>query len=149
MLGGLSAAMTVVLAMGQVAHGEDHIPPVSEFGGFDSTAFGGELSPYDTPYPWVPGYFQEIPAYGGYAGFRPYNDKHVLSQSQAAGGWGMSPTMPYSQQFWHRYHHRATLQAGDFGHAPLPRDDYPVTPMSEHQPRAVPQVPSYPELFYR
>jgi hypothetical protein len=77
-------------------------------------AYGGggaadQLYPYDSPEPWLHGYFQEIPAYGGYGAFRPYNYKHVLSQSQAAGGWGMAPTMPYSQQFWHRYHQQAAL----------------------------------------
>ncbi len=69
-----------------------------------------ELYPYDSPEPWIHGYWQEIPAYGGFAAFRPYNYKHVLSQSQAAGGWGMSAQMPYSQQFWHRYQQRAEMR---------------------------------------
>lgn len=65
--------------------------------------------PFDSQEAWVHGYVQEIPAYGGYARFRPYNYKHVLSQSQVSGGWGMHPTMPYSQQFWHRYQDRASM----------------------------------------
>lgn len=65
--------------------------------------------PFDTQQNWVHGYFQEIPAYGGHVLYRPYNYKDVLSQSQTAAGWGMSPTMPYSQQFWHRYHDQATM----------------------------------------
>lgn len=69
-----------------------------------------ELYPYDRPEPWIHGYWQEMPAYGGYSAFRPYNYKHVLAQSQAAGGWGMSPQMPYSQQFWHRYQQRAEMR---------------------------------------
>jgi hypothetical protein len=80
------------------------VPPVS------AAPLGDELYPYDAPEPWLHGYFQEIPAYGGYQAFRPYNYKHVLSQAQTSGGWGMSPQMPYSQQFWHRYHQRATMQ---------------------------------------
>lgn len=68
-----------------------------------------QLYSFDAPEPWLHGHFQEIPAYGGWAHFRPYNYRHVLSQSQAAGGWGMSPQMPYSHQFWHRYHERATM----------------------------------------
>ena len=68
-----------------------------------------QLYSFDAPEPWLHGYFQEIPAYGGWAHFRPYNYRHVLSQSQAAGGWGMSPQMPYSHQFWHRYQERATM----------------------------------------
>ena len=56
------------------------------------------------------GYFQEMPSYGGYYYFRPYNYKHVLAQSQAAGRFGTSPMMPYSQQFWHRYQQRASMK---------------------------------------
>lgn len=65
--------------------------------------------PFDSQQNWVHGYFQEIPAYGGHVFFRPYNYKDVMSQSQTSAGWGMSPTMPYSQQFWHRYHDQATM----------------------------------------
>lgn len=71
--------------------------------------YGEPLQRYDVPYPWFHGYFQEIPPYEGYAAFRPYNYKHVFAQSQAAGGWGMSPQMPYAQQFWHRYRKRALM----------------------------------------
>ncbi len=51
---------------------------------------------FDAPEPWLHGYFQETPAYGGYRAFRPYNYKHVFVQSQIAAGWGAQPTMPYS-----------------------------------------------------
>lgn len=64
---------------------------------------------FDSQQNWVHGYFQEIPAYGGHAFFRPYNYKDILSQSQVSAGWGHSPVMPYSQQFWHRYHDQATM----------------------------------------
>lgn len=77
-------------------------------GGYPST--GDQLYPYDQQDPWLHGYFQVMPAYGGYGHFLPYNYKHVLSQSQTAGGWRMSPTMPYSQQFWHRYQAHAALR---------------------------------------
>jgi hypothetical protein len=60
--------------------------------------------PYDAPEPWTHGYFQEIPAYGGFNAFRPYNYKHVQAQSQLAAEWGLAPTAPYSQQFWRAYH---------------------------------------------
>jgi hypothetical protein len=150
MLGGLSAAMTVVLTLGQAGYPVSSGEPVhvSEFGSFDSTGFGGELYPFDTHYPWVHGYFQEIPAYGGYVSFRPYNYKHVLSQSQAAGGWGLSPVMPYSQQFWHRYHQRATLRMDHTQSQPVPQSTYyPVAPTGYQYPPMAPQVPSYPQLF--
>ena len=65
--------------------------------------------PYDSQMNWVHGYFQEIPAYGGHQVYRPYNYKDVLSQSQTAAGWGERPAMPYSQQFWHKYHDQATM----------------------------------------
>jgi hypothetical protein len=55
--------------------------------------------PYDAPEPWLHGYFQETPAYGGFHVFRPYNYKHVFAQSQIAAEWGASPTSPYSHQF--------------------------------------------------
>jgi hypothetical protein len=55
--------------------------------------------PYDAPEPWLHGYFQETPAYGGFHAFRPYNYKHVFAQSQIAAEWGASPTSPYSHQF--------------------------------------------------
>jgi len=66
-------------------------------GGYD------QLYPFDDARPWVHGYFQEIPSYGGYSKFRPYNYRHVLSQSQTAAGWGMSPTAGYSQEVFRRY----------------------------------------------
>ncbi|MCA9072837.1 MAG: hypothetical protein KDA84_28130 [Planctomycetaceae bacterium] len=153
MLGSLSAAMSVVLTLGQTGYpAEQTVEPVqvSEFGSFDYTGFGGQLYPYDTHYPWVHGYFQEIPAYGGYVSFRPYNYKHVMSQTQAAGGWGLNPTLAYSQQFWHRYHQRASLQGGEPQYqAPVQEQYYPVEPSNYRQPPMAPPVPSYPELFRR
>lgn len=71
-------------------------------GGGASTQGAEQLYNYDAREPWIHGHFQEIPAYGGYFSFRPYNYKHVLSQSQVAGGWGMSPTMPYSHEYFRR-----------------------------------------------
>ena len=70
---------------------------------------------YEPRYPvnaqqnWVHGYVHEAPAYGGAAHFRPYNYQQVMSQSQISVGWGHSPVMPYSQQFWSKYHDRATM----------------------------------------
>jgi hypothetical protein len=75
--------------------------------GFEGSA--EQRHPSDTQQAWVHGYFQEIPAYGGRAVYRPYNYKDVLSQSQTAAGWGERPAMPYSQQFWHKYHDQATM----------------------------------------
>lgn len=70
---------------------------------------GDQLYPFDATENWIHGYYQEIPSYGGYHYFRPYNYKHVLSQSQVAGGWGMPPTMPYSQEYFRRGRETAGL----------------------------------------
>jgi len=63
--------------------------------------------PFDSREAWVHGYWQEIPSYGGHHAFKPYNYKHVLSQSQVSGGWGMSPTMPYSHEYFRRARERS------------------------------------------
>ncbi len=142
MLGSLSATMSVVLVLGQAGYPDASVPPVniSEFGSFDGYGFGGQLYPFDSAYPWVHGYFQEIPAYGGYVAFRPYNYKHVLSQSQAAGGWGLNPTMPYSQQFWHRYNQRATLHmGGPYQAIPRPIPMASIPPATSTRPSPLPR----------
>ena len=70
--------------------------------------FGDELYPFDSQYPWQHGYFQEISPYSGYHYFKPYNYRHVLSQTQTAAGWGITPQLAYSQHFWNRYQEQAT-----------------------------------------
>jgi hypothetical protein len=77
---------------------------------------GGQLYPYDRQDPWLHGHFQRVPAYGGFASFRPYNYRHVLSQTQLATGWGMPHGMPYSQQFWNKY--RGAYLRGDLHSQP-------------------------------
>jgi hypothetical protein len=99
--------------------------------------------PFDTQQNWVHGYFQEIPAYGGHTFFRPYNYKDVLSQSQTAAGWGLSPTMPYSQQFWHRYQDQATMLKLSQQSTPpstLPQVTMSTPAMYLPQPVAMPQT---------
>ncbi|MEZ6059985.1 MAG: hypothetical protein R3C19_06460 [Planctomycetaceae bacterium] len=65
---------------------------------------GGQLFPFDRQDPWLHGQYQRVPAYGGFNSFRPYNYRHVLSQTQIATSvWGASHGTPYSQQFWNRY----------------------------------------------
>ena len=70
---------------------------------------GDTLLPFDSQEAWMHGYFQELGAYPGYHYFRPYNYKHVFSQVDLAYRWGQPQGMPYSQQWWHRYHSRAAL----------------------------------------
>jgi len=70
--------------------------------------FGDDRYPFDSQYPWQHGYFQEISPYSGYHYFKPYNYRHVLSQTQTAAGWGITPQLSYSQHFWNRYQEQAT-----------------------------------------
>ena len=106
---------------------------------------GDQLYPFESNEVWLHGYYQEIPAYGGYHAFAPYNYKHLLSQSQTAAGFGMSPVMPYSQQFWHRYENRANLSP----YADEPRTS-PGTPMPlpgqpySYRPLPLPVAPQSP-----
>ena len=69
--------------------------------------YGDPRFPFDSQYPWQHGYFQEISPYSGYHYFKPYNYRHVLSQTQTANGWGITPQLAYSQRFWNRYHEQA------------------------------------------
>lgn len=96
---------------GAMLPGSEPGPGSSPYGGGavytagDSThAFGtGEpTNPYDFEPNWAHGYYQEIPAYGGFHFFRPYNYKHVMPQSQVSAAWGNSPNMPYSHQYFDR-----------------------------------------------
>ena len=81
---------------------------------YDSVSAGGggggdQLYPFDSPEPWLHGYFQELPAHSGYSSFRPHNYKHVLAQMEVAGRWGMSPVMAYSHQWYHKYRQRSGM----------------------------------------
>jgi len=107
----MTVALATAMQVGQPSPSETPNYPALQ-NAYNQYGFEGKYEqryPFDTQQNWVHGYHQEIPAYGGHAFFRPYNYKDVLSQSQTAAGWGMSPTMPYSQQFWHRYHDQATM----------------------------------------
>lgn len=61
------------------------------------------MYPFDQTDPWLHGYFQRHPVYGGYTSFRPYNYRDIAAQAQIAVQQGAPPGMPYSQQFWNRY----------------------------------------------
>lgn len=81
---------------------------------YDAVSAGGggggdQLYPFDSPEPWLHGYFQELPAHSGYASFRPHNYKHVLAQMEVASRWGMSPVMAYSHQWYHNFRQRSGM----------------------------------------
>ena len=105
----LTVALSTVLGAGPYGYG---VPEYS--GGYGDVGYAGtggdQMYPYDSPEPWLRGYLQHMPSYGGFQSFRPYNYRHVIAQAQTAGGWGMPVNMPYSQQFWHRYQKQAGLQ---------------------------------------
>jgi hypothetical protein len=100
---------------------------------YSSTVAGGDgtqLYPYDQQDPWIHGYFQRYPVYGGFSSFRPYNYRHVFSQTQIAQGWGAAHGMPYSQQFWNKYRTSYLDQNLHSEMAPLPHP-----PAAESQPQ--------------
>ena len=107
---------------------------------YSNTIAGGDgvqLYPYDQQDPWLHGYFQRYPAYGGFASFRPYNYRHVFSQTQIATGWGSAHGMPYSQQFWNKYRgsyldQNLHSQAGP--QLQVPNAGLPVYPASSVRP---------------
>ena len=107
----LNLALGVAMQVGSPGPSEmpGYPAPANAYGRYGSEGSSEQKYPFDTQQNWVHGYFQEMPAYGGHHLFRPYNYKDVLSQSQTAAGWGERPTMPYSQQFWHKYHDQATM----------------------------------------
>ena len=116
-------ALLVAATLGQFPQGGPGFdgPGTSQYGGGavyaapDSTqAFqtGDPTYPYDYEPNWVHGYIQEIPSYGGYRLFRPYNYKHVMPQSQVSAAWGNSPNMPYSHQYFDRVSGRQTVMFG-------------------------------------
>ena len=77
------------------AYGTEAIPyeagqPMTS-SGVTGGIYGDPRFPFDSQYPWQHGYFQEISPYSGYHYFKPYNYRHVLSQTQTANGWGITP----------------------------------------------------------
>lgn len=116
----LNLALGVAMQVGSPGPSEmPGIPaPATAFGRYGSEGSSEQRYPFDSQQNFVHGYFQELPAYGGHHLFRPYNYKDVLSQSQTAAGWGERPNMPYSQQFWHKYHDQATLMKSTASAAP-------------------------------
>ncbi|MFO0917952.1 MAG: hypothetical protein U0872_06505 [Planctomycetaceae bacterium] len=94
---------------------------------------------------WVHGYFQELPAHGGHSSFRPSNYQAVLAHSRAAAERGDSPVTPYSQQFWAKYHDRATmlkLSRSEAGRAIMPVAGDARLERSVKLPTVVPQADS-------
>ncbi len=114
--------------------------PGLEYGNTIAAGDGVQLYPYDQQDPWLHGHFQRVPAYGGFASFRPYNYRHVFAQTQLAQQWGHAHGMPYSQQFWNRY--RASYMDGNLhsSNQPImPNPQMPVHPSQMYPVQAYPQ----------
>ncbi len=136
--GWLLAALVACSAA--TAHAQVGMPGIEYSGGI--AAFeGGQLYPYDRQDPWLHGYYQRVPAYGGFSSFRPYNYRHVFAQTQISTAWGMPHGMPYSQQFWNRY--RGSYLNGDL-HAETAAE--PTTPPLTLPPRLPITTASYPTV---
>ncbi len=114
---------------------------------YSNTIAGGDgvqMYPYDQQDPWLHGHFQRYPAYGGFSSFRPYNYRHVFSQTQIATGWGATHGMPYSQQFWNKYRgsylngnlHSQTAASEGYPMLPPVQGTYPIYPASSVRPIA-------------
>jgi len=135
---GLPAA-ALLLAGSVSAQDASYLPQATQDVGYGSPYEGpasvGANEPlfrYDDQERWKHGYIRTMPYYEGYGAFRPYNYHHVFSQAQTSAGWGMPATMPYSQQFWHRYENMVDLSRGD--HTPVAPYVPPPKPF-EHYPK--------------
>lgn len=148
-------SLAFALSMGQVPYQSigsyNSGAPEGAETGFQASATGGQygheqLYPFDAWDNWVHGQFQEIPSYGGHHLYRPYNYKHVLSQSQTAGGWGLSPTMPYSHEYFLRKQMNSNPALGYRAAAPQYPSPYgyysqngPSGPAMQPLPQSAPQ----------
>lgn len=140
--------------------------PGIQYSGTVAGGDGVQLYPYDQQDPWLHGYFQRYPAYGGFSSFRPYNYRHVFAQTQLAGTWGLPHGMPYSQQFWNKYRgsyldqnlHSQTMPeaapqmipAGPVGQYAMPQLTVPTYPTyAPPQPLMTRPMPVYPAASVR
>lgn len=102
-----------------------------DFVGPSSVGSSEQLYPFDDQEKWKHGYLKEMPYYHGYHSFRPYNYHHVYSQSQTAAGWGMNPTSPYSQQFWHKYEQAASPGSPMYSQSDRQASEYPLVRLQQ------------------
>lgn len=126
--------------------GGTQYPDGGQYIGAASVGSSEPMYYYDEQDRWKHGYIKVMPYYHGFHSFRPYNYHHVFGQSTTAQGFGMSPVMPYSQQFWHKYEHMADLSQGN--HEPV----YPGTPPTEensHYPKPIKEteIPGSPSAY--
>ncbi|MCA9088449.1 MAG: hypothetical protein KDA90_07405 [Planctomycetaceae bacterium] len=137
-------------AQDYIGAGQEFVGSGQEFVGPGSVGSNEPLFSYDDQERWKHGWIQAMPYYGGYESFRPYNYHHVFGQATTAQGWGMS--MPYSQQFWHRYENMTNLALSapdDNVLTPVPQQQYQQQPQNFHplqqqqQQQLMPPQPQY------
>lgn len=141
-----------LLTGGVQAQDASYIPSATQdvgygdsYNGAGSVGSSEPLFRYSDQERWKHGWIKNMPYYEGYHAFRPYNYHHVFSQTQTAAGWGMPATMPYSQQFWHRYEKMSDLSRGD--HSPVapyvpPPSEWDHYPKPLRQGTFMPPVPA-------
>lgn len=140
-------------AQDYIGAGQEFVGSGQEFVGPGSVGSNEPLFSYDDQERWKHGWIQAMPYYGGYESFRPYNYHHVFGQATTAQGWGMS--MPYSQQFWHRYENMTNLALSapnDNVLTPVPQQQYQQQyqqqpqnfhPLQQQQQQLMPPQPQY------
>ena len=94
------------------------------------SSFGAQetLYRYDDQEPWKHGWRKQMSYHEGWHSFRPYNYHHVFGQSQTAATYGQS--MPYSQQWWHRYHSVSSQYNHLQGQPPMAMPQYVAPPQT-------------------
>jgi len=108
-----------------------------------SSSFGAQetLFRYDDQEPWKHGWKKQMPYHEGFHAFRPYNYHHVFGQTQTAAAYGNS--MPYSQQWWHRYQSVSAQYNHLQGQPPMAMPQYNGGPAPAQAPIAPPQAGAY------
>lgn len=157
-VGRVALVLATMSLLGSRLSAQEQFLDGGEFAGAGSVGSSEPLFYYDEQERWKHGYIQMMPYYHGFHSFRPYNYHHVFSQSSTAQGYGMSPVMPYSQQFWHRYEHMADLSQGNHepvfpGNPPVKENDHypkPINdPTEDNGPSAFLMRPAAPQYQYQ
>jgi hypothetical protein len=131
-------AMLFAAGVGGPAVAQDYYTGPSSFGAQET------LFRYDDQEPWKHGWKKQMPYHEGFHAFRPYNYHHVFGQTQAAAAYGQS--MPYSQQWWHRYQSVSAQYNHLQGQPPMAMPQYNSPPPQGEMP--TPPTGSYgPDVY--
>jgi len=132
-------ALLLTSGLGGTAVSQDYYP--NNYTGAASFGAQESLFRYDDQEPWKHGWKKQMPYHEGFHAFRPYNYHHVFGQTQGAAAYGQ--TMPYSQQWAHRYHSVSAQYNHLQGQPPMAMPQYdgpPAAAPSGNPPAgAVPQ----------